>query len=127
MNAGIARAARMPRIATTIISSMSVKPDFFFSSFAMGVLSVTFLRRDRRIQESAPKLLGRLPSRRCCTAHAIMKFSAHREIAAGFQTRNDSKRRGASPDEGRTDKKRQLPPLGAYQSQPAASGLSFSS
>lgn len=35
MNAGIAIAARMPMIATTIISSMRVKPSFRFSSFRM--------------------------------------------------------------------------------------------
>src|SRR5262249_49326122 len=106
MNAGIARAARMPRIATTIISSISVKPDFFFSSLAMVVLSVTFLRRDRRTQESAPRLLGRLPEERCCTAHAILKISALREITTVFGARGRKARREASLDRGCTDKKR---------------------
>ena len=50
MNAGMARAAKIPRIATTIISSIRVKPDFFFKSFAMGGVSVPFC--DERVAKS---------------------------------------------------------------------------
>src|ERR1041385_995598 len=69
MKAGIATAARMPMIATTIINSMRVNPFWIFF-----ILSIATPWRDRLGASAAPsevEQIGSTRSQKCLLPHAI--------------------------------------------------------
>jgi hypothetical protein len=110
MNAGIASAARMPRIATTIISSMRVKPDFFFSSFDMIVVSDCLSGgAARRTTNPRPSSWADFLKHPQCTRHASVQKSCGLGIAAVFRPHSREQRRSASLIGDIADKKRQSP------------------